>query len=470
MDALILGIDAGTWDVVNPLMDRGELPNLTELARAGRTGTLESTLPPLTGPAWASLMLRSGPGEHPYFDFKRYNITDYQYEYNDAEFIGSSAIRGETVWDSLSTAGYRLGVVNIPMTVPAWEINGVMISGFPSPEVTTTPTDIRLDAPIEDLVVPALQDMSQAERLDYCLKLVESEEAIALELLADHDIDVLGINFMSSDIAQHYFWREHKMGDGEFTTAIERVYHRIDSAIGTLLEQAGDCPTFIFSDHGAGSAPTRFFNINSWLQSEGYLNIDLNGHSSESDTINSKAIDFHETAAYRFPLKPPAEGIVLNVEGRQPDGQVDTDDYGEVRSDIIRQLESLKDRDGTGVVERVKARDDVYTGPHSDQVPDIVMILNPTYKGAPKVTNTVFEDIPNPYPNNYTGIHRTEGIYILPFETDISGIHSITDLREMIEATLKVESKDNEKSRNNTHGTPLDSNVIEQLQSLGYTE
>jgi predicted AlkP superfamily phosphohydrolase/phosphomutase len=279
MDALVLGVDAGTWDIVNPLMARGELPNLTELARAGRTGTLESTLPPLTGPAWASFMLGAGPGEHPYFDFKRYDVTDYEYEYNDAEFIGSRVIRGDTVWDSLSTAGYRVGVVNIPMTVPAWDVNGVMLSGFPSPEVSTTPADLNLDAPVDDLVVPALSDMSQADRLEYCLRLVESEEVIALELVADHGIDVLGINFMSSDIAQHYFWREYATGDREFGDAIARVYRRIDAAIGSLLERAGDCPAFVFSDHGAGPAPTRFFNVNSWLLSEDYLTIDLDSDS-----------------------------------------------------------------------------------------------------------------------------------------------------------------------------------------------
>jgi len=469
MDALVLGVDAGTWDVVNPLMARGKLPNLTELARGGRTGTLESTLPPLTGPAWASFMLGAGPGEHPYFDFKRYDITDYEYEYNDAEFIGSSAIRGDTVWDSLSAAGYRVGVVNIPMTVPAWDVNGVMLSGFPSPEVSTTPADLDLDAPVDDLVVPALSDMSQAERLRYCLRLVESEEAIALELMADHGIDVLGINFMSSDIAQHYFWREHVTGDGEFGDTIARVYRRIDAAIGSLLERVEDCPVFAFSDHGAGPAPTRFFNVNSWLLSEDYLTIDLDSDSSGPDTVNSKSIDFTATAAYRFPLKPPAEGVVLNVEGRQPNGQVGTGDYENVRDDIISGLESLEDEDGTAVVKRVERRDEIYTGPHVEQAPDIVMLLNPTYKGAPKVTDTILEDIPEPYPNGYTGIHRTEGLYILPSETEVRGMKSITDLRKIIEGSLGLENVSESGDYAGEAGE-INSDIIEQLRSLGYTE
>jgi len=464
MDALILGIDAGTWDVVNPLMARGNLPNLTELARAGRTGDLKSTLPPLTGPAWASFMTGSGPGEHPYFDFKEYDIADYEYEYNDAEFLDSTNLRGRTLWDSLSAAGYRVGVVNIPMTVPAWDVNGIMISGFPSPEVSMTPSDLDLDAPLSDLVVPPLADLSQADRLAYCLELIETEEAIALELLADHAIDVLSMNFMSPDIVQHYFWREHAEGDSEFGDAVSRVYRRVDAALERLLAAADDPATFVFSDHGAGPAPTRFFNVNSWLLQEGYLDVDL-GDDSVSNTINSKAIDFTETAAYRFPMKPPAEGVVLNVEGRQPEGQVPPEDYEAVRDDIVTNLASLED-DGTAVVERVAPRDNAYTGPHVEQAPDIVILLNPTYMGAPKVTHTAFEPIPDPYPNDYSGIHRMDGLYVLPEETEVSGRLSITDLRDVVESALDV----TDEGRPVDDGDGLTSSVLGQLRSLGYTE
>lgn len=468
MDGLILGIDGGTWDVVAPLMARGKLPNLAELAHEGRTGDLESTLPPLSGPAWASFMLGANPGAHPYFDFNKYDITDYEYDYGEAAFLNSSNLRGRTIWDSLSAAGHRVGVVDIPMTVPAWEIDGVMISGFPSPEVSTTPADLDLDAPLSDLVVPSLAGFSQSERREYCLELVESERAIATELLADHGIDVLGIDFMSSDIAQHYFWREHTVENDGSESAIVQVYRRIDAAIGRLVEQAGNCPVFVFSDHGAGPAPTRFFNINSWLLETGYLSRDLDG--TGSDTINSKAIDFAETLAYRFPLKPPTEGIVLNVGGRQPNGQVAVDDYETVRDEIIDELATLEDEDGTTVVKHVARRNDIYASPHMEQAPDIVMVLNPIYKGAPKVTNIVFEDIPNPYPNHYTGIHRTDGLYIFPEETNVSGRYAIADLRRLIESTLGVSSRKTTESDDASVGDGVEQDVTEQLRSLGYTE
>ena len=53
--ALVIGLDAATWDIIDPMMARGELPNLARLA-AGPRGPLRSTIPPQTFPAWPAII------------------------------------------------------------------------------------------------------------------------------------------------------------------------------------------------------------------------------------------------------------------------------------------------------------------------------------------------------------------------------------------------------------------------------
>ena len=51
--ALIIGIDGGTWRVLTPAIELGHMPFLRYLINGGASGTLFSTIPALTPPAWA---------------------------------------------------------------------------------------------------------------------------------------------------------------------------------------------------------------------------------------------------------------------------------------------------------------------------------------------------------------------------------------------------------------------------------
>ena len=52
----IIGLDAATWDVIDPLVEAGDLPNLARLASEGTSGTLHSTIHPLTPHAWSTMV------------------------------------------------------------------------------------------------------------------------------------------------------------------------------------------------------------------------------------------------------------------------------------------------------------------------------------------------------------------------------------------------------------------------------
>jgi predicted AlkP superfamily phosphohydrolase/phosphomutase len=58
----ILGIDGATFDIIRPMIAEGELPYIARVLAEGGSSDLESTSPPITPPAWTSMMTGVNPG------------------------------------------------------------------------------------------------------------------------------------------------------------------------------------------------------------------------------------------------------------------------------------------------------------------------------------------------------------------------------------------------------------------------
>ena len=54
--AVVIGWDGVTFDLLQPWVDQGLLPNMAALQRAGSSGWLELVVPPVSGPAWSSYL------------------------------------------------------------------------------------------------------------------------------------------------------------------------------------------------------------------------------------------------------------------------------------------------------------------------------------------------------------------------------------------------------------------------------
>ena len=127
MKLLIVGIDGATFDLIHPWIQEGHLPNLGRLAENGVSSNLASTLPPVTSPAWPTFMTGCNPGKHGVFDFIQPSGSDFQ-------LVNATRIKQPTLWQRLSDAGYRVGVLNVPVTYPPQPLNGFMVSGILSPK------------------------------------------------------------------------------------------------------------------------------------------------------------------------------------------------------------------------------------------------------------------------------------------------------------------------------------------------
>ena len=125
---LVIGLDGASFNVLDTLIEKGYLPNISSLIAGGARADLETTFPPITAVAWSSFMTGKNPGKHGIFEFVR------REQHSKRELaVNASFRKGRAIWDLLSDAGKRVIVHNFPCTYPPHEINGLMIADFMTP-------------------------------------------------------------------------------------------------------------------------------------------------------------------------------------------------------------------------------------------------------------------------------------------------------------------------------------------------
>jgi hypothetical protein len=113
---LVFGMDGATWDVIEPMMAAGELPNLKALSENGVRGVLESRNPALSPVVWSTIFTGRPHEEHGVLNWKTSQ---------------SRHRKVKTIWEMASERGLVTNIFNVPSTYPPIPINGVMVSGFP---------------------------------------------------------------------------------------------------------------------------------------------------------------------------------------------------------------------------------------------------------------------------------------------------------------------------------------------------
>lgn len=290
-NVVILGLDAATWDVIDPLMKRGLLPNLQKLRAKGTTAPLKSTQPSSSPVIWTSIATGKTPQKHGITSFVRFPTGDG----GKPSPVSRTLRHGNAFWNILGDHGWDVAVVGWFVTWPVETVNGRMVSDrahwgaidekgvFPPNYLfdlaVPTMDDARAAIPtfMSYDFVPGdlLADGSDAEkRLNYLvfdrfvraymrdLYYVRAAERI----LRDGPLPrVLALYLRGTDDVQHGFWKFMEpqwFADvppeqvERFGKVIERYWQWTDEQIGKVLSYyEGKNPfVLIVSDHGAGPA------------------------------------------------------------------------------------------------------------------------------------------------------------------------------------------------------------------------
>lgn len=408
----VIGLDGATFKLLDPLFEKGKMPNLKKFVDRGVRGTLLSTKPPVTAPSWTTFATGVNPGKHGCYDFFLPGET-----FDSFRPANSSEIKVPTIYEMLHDNNKRAVLINLPNSFP--------------PKVPEFPTITSLMTVGDDFIFPAnLKDkypelnhyplspdenIKLSEDMDTYIKHIvdidRKRVAAVKKMFLQESWDLFFFLFSSTDWVSHLVF--YDMVENQHPEAM-KVFDVVDEFFGWLHENLpADCNLYVMSDHGF-TYYTELFYINRWLEQEGYLATTTgSGKLEENATVRRKklsaardskqirlkvnkrlfkAIFFNaklEVLAKKFfrkvvkriipihvdinigldmantkvcfPRGSMLQTLYLNFKGNFADGIItDKSEYNHIRSDVKNKLEKLKSPSGKPVTEHVYTKEELY--------------------------------------------------------------------------------------------------------------
>lgn len=362
---MIIGLDCAdpTLTFENWLND---LPNIKKVVEAGVYGPLRSSIPPITVPAWASMVTGQDPGNLGFYGFR--NRKDYNY--GAMSIVNSLSIRKPTLWDLLSQHDKRSIIIGVPPSYPPKPLKGYLISCFLTPSIDKPYTyPFNLKHEIEDLFGEYLFDVKEFrtynkdQLLNEIYDMTEKRFKVAKHLLNTKQWDFFMMVEMGIDRIQHAFWQfmdeKHPFFDkhSKYKNEIYKYYKFVDSNIGQLMNLVNEeTMVMIVSDHGAKRMDGGIC-INEFLIEKGYLF--LKEYPRNILKLNELDIDWDKTIAW-------GEGgyysrLFLNVKGREPKGTIEMKDYNKILNRLKEDLLAIGGFDGEKINTKVYKPKEIYS-------------------------------------------------------------------------------------------------------------
>jgi predicted AlkP superfamily phosphohydrolase/phosphomutase len=405
-DVLLIGLDGATFDILDPLMEAGEMPVLSGLIHSGVRATLRSTVPALTPPAWTSLVTGRPPGAHGILDFFRKDDESSPL----FRFLTSRDVACPTMWSLASDRGLRATILNYPLTFPPPKIAGHIVPGgfMPWRQLrlgchpdglfdclralpSFKPRELALDMSQEAKAIEGCADDEYEPWVEMHIRRERQWVDIARHLRATEPSQFTAILFDGTDKIQHLCWRfidpalsgtlaapwEERVRD-----KVREYYHRLDALIGELRDSFDDATIIVASDHGFGPQ-VRTFYANRWLEQKGLLAWRQGQAPASSGSaalgLNQLArhvyqLDWDRTRA--FAPMPSGNGIhIVKKDDAHPNG-VTSAEYEAFRNRLARELLDVRDPEtGERVVDRVVGREELFPGPWLALAPDLTLEL-----------------------------------------------------------------------------------------------
>jgi predicted AlkP superfamily phosphohydrolase/phosphomutase len=252
---------------------------------------LQSTVPPISNPAWATVYSGLTPKEHGLIDFTSINKN---YERKLADYNTDEL---PPFWDLLAKTGHK-SLVMTPVMVLEESLspNVDMITGFPTPprfsskEVEVASKKFGFDGEPEIGNGLSTGKLSIEEGSRAYLDATKKRAELSKYLIDKNNYDLVFVCFSETDRIMHYTLT---LGNLEGLIApifeeISKFLIYLDERIKRLEEEA---VFILMSDHGASATHYKFIQ-NSWLINNGYAtlkeSVNTTPVASNKDSISTK--------------------------------------------------------------------------------------------------------------------------------------------------------------------------------------
>jgi len=356
---------------------------------------------------------------------------------------------------SFTAAGKSSIVVGVPGTYPITKpINGCMITSFLTPDTNdpkiqwTHPITLRRE--VNDLVGEYMVDVKGFRTddkkwlLEQIYLMTEKRFKVIRHLLKTKPWDLFWSVEMGVDRIHHGFWscmdashHAHVPGN-PFQDAIFEYYKYIDREIGETLAwmDLDKTAVWVVSDHGCKTMVGGCM-FNQWLINEGYLH--FKEPTKPKQRFDVKDVDWSKTTAW-------GDGgyygrLFINLNGREPNGQVGPAKCESFRDDLARKIEAIKDDKGILMGNKCYKPEQIYKKVNG-VAPDLVVIFGDLrWRSVGLVgadTIYTFENDTGPDDAN----HAQQGMYIvthpsLPAKGRVNG-PTLYDVTPTILTQLKI--------------------------------
>lgn len=295
---VFVGIDSADWQIIDPLLQAGRMPNLRRLREKGCWGRLRTVAPVLSPVLWTSIATGRDPADHGILDFIAADAAGKTIP------VTSNFRKTQAIWNMVTRSGGKVGVTGWWATWPAEAVDGYVITdklayqlfglgsttdgaldkGMVFPEnlgdhirpLVMHKKDVSMDTVRRYLDLPSDWETSQGvtaddrERVDLFrgyIAQAESYRRIALDLTKRERPLLDMVYFEAPDEVSHMFmcFRPPAMSSVDpkrvqwFGQAVDRYYEETDRIIGDFAKQAESegAAIVICSDHGFKSGPDR---------------------------------------------------------------------------------------------------------------------------------------------------------------------------------------------------------------------
>ncbi len=408
---LLIGWDAADWQLIDPLLKKGFMPNLQKFLDEGVRGNICTLFPILSPILWNSIASGKTADKHGILGFTEPDGKGY------IRPVTSTSRRCKAVWNILSQSGKRSCVVGWYASHPAERINGVVVTDQYRTRRGEGPNDAPLNEnfvhpasliePLADLIVDK-NDITGEQILPFIPKALEIDHTKDLRLagfasvLADcatihnaatylaekEEWDLLAVYYDAIDHFGHGFMEYHPprmahVSERDFEMycpIMTRVVEYHDMMLGRLLELVGpETTVIILSDHGFLNDERRpplywdaekkkkvgpGMNPVAWHRPFGIVALRGPGIKKGATITGASLLDITPTVLYALGLPvaddmdgkpllqafdhPPEVAHIPTYEGEHPDDGVHR---GEVREDPWEAQEALRQLAELGYIE-----------------------------------------------------------------------------------------------------------------------
>ena len=438
---LVIGLDAGSWNIIQPLVNEGKLPTIKKLIERSVWGDLKSCEYFYTSPAWKCYSTGKNPGKLGAIGWWSFDKSE-----KSISLVTSKSFKSRELWDILGKHGLKCGTINMPLTFPPKEINGVMITGPPhSDEGCTYPPELEKEIKEEGYKVNSNFDMTlDGEKAILELPdLITGRFKLSKKLLDRTAFDFFQVVIFHTDQVQHSFWKQMEKGDPKNGKAIEYCWKLVDLGIAELLDSLNEnCYTFIISDHGA--VPSKgAFRLNIWLNLNGYLH--LKPHSFRN-IFDRARLTIGFPYNMKFPLSLLGEMFIRfsravfngsqrrlarenirNIHAQyvlwEKTKAISIDNNSiylttehldtKLKNRLIEDLRFLRNpKSGERVVKDVLKKEDIFKGKYLDLLPDLIISPEEGYDFVPEPFNGTMRDLWDFSRKRWSGTHKKDGILL----------------------------------------------------------